>query len=494
MARFNYANTVQKTVNQAGFAAYQLTKKELLVSQALNSFFKSDKDFYGDVKTQMLNTVRDLLETDPVFVAKVAVFAREVFNLRTVSHVLMAEIANAVKGEEYVKRVVERAAIRPDDMTEILAYYLTTYGKPIPNSLKKGLQLAFRKFDAYQLAKYNRDNAIKLRDILRLTHPIALNDDQATMWGQLKNDTLPIPYTWETELSAKGNKKEVWEELIASKKVGYMAILRNLRNIVEAGVSDAHIKMVYDYLTNERAVIGSKQLPFRFKAAYDELKKMTITRGNPMVISRFMDAVEIALRISAVKNMTFFPGKTLFAVDVSGSMKSNYVNDKKTISAADIACLLAAIGNFITDEAITVSFDTRLYNVNLSKVGSIIENANGMKVCGGGTDITLPLQYLLQTKLNVDRIILISDNELNTTGYWHSDNIVVCQDLFNKYKAQVNPKTWMHSVDLVGYGTSQFSGDHVDRINGWSEKVFDYMKMVEQGMGGLVKQIEQIVL
>jgi hypothetical protein len=100
----------------------------------------------------------------------------------------------------------------------------------------------------------------------------------------------------------------------------------------------------------------------------------------------------------------------------------------------------------------------------------------------------------LQTKLNVDRIILISDNELNTTGYWHSDNIVVCQDLFNKYKAQVNPKTWMHSVDLVGYGTSQFSGDHVDRINGWSEKVFDYMKMVEQGMGGLVKQIEQIVL
>jgi len=113
-----------------------------------------------------------------------------------------------------VRRTLNEIIERPDDMTEVLAYYINTYGKPIPNSIKKGLADSFGKFDEYQLAKYNRKNAVKLKDILCLVHPKAKDEIQNDLWKRLLEDRLETPVTWETELSLKGNTKEVWERLI----------------------------------------------------------------------------------------------------------------------------------------------------------------------------------------------------------------------------------------------------------------------------------------
>ena len=119
-----------------------------------------------------------------------------------------------------------------------------------------------------------------------LVHPKAKDEKQQALFDKIVQDELAIPYTWETELSALGQikfdsedlKKEAvklkWEELIFSNKLGYMATLRNLRNILEAGVSKEALNKVCGFLSDAKAVANSKQLPFRFLAAYRELKEL----------------------------------------------------------------------------------------------------------------------------------------------------------------------------------------------------------------------------
>ncbi len=125
-----------------------------------------------------------------------------------------------------------------------------------------------------------------MKDALFLVHPKAKDEGQQTIFNKIAYDILETPYTWEVELSVLGQKKfadetekkqafkNKWEELIFSNKLGYMATLRNLRNILEAGVSPEAMGKVCNDLSDERAVLNSKQLPFRFLAAYRELKKL----------------------------------------------------------------------------------------------------------------------------------------------------------------------------------------------------------------------------
>jgi 60 kDa SS-A/Ro ribonucleoprotein len=402
-------------------------------------------------------------------------------HLRTISHVLVSELAKSTEGKEYVRRALNRIIERPDDMTEVLAYYMNTYGKPIPNSIKKGLADSFGKFDEYQLAKYNRKNAIKLKDILCLVHPKAKDETQNDLWKRLLEDRLVTPITWETELSAKGNTKETWERLINGNRLGYMAMMRNLRNIIKSGASN--INKVYEYLTDEERVLKNKQLPFRYYSAYKALKSEGI--GT----SKIYDALETAIKAST-KNITRLPGKTFIAADVSGSMNSR-ISAKSDMTCAEIAVLMLSIANYICEETITATFDTDIYTCSLSTQNGIIANADSINVNGGGTNINLPLYYLLDRKIFVDRIILLSDNEINR-GYTYNMSYggpKTCQALVEEYKKRVNPDVWVHAIDMQGYGTQQFKGKNVNIIAGWNEKVFDFISSVEQGMDSLIYKI-----
>jgi len=469
-----------KTINNEGATAYPMNDKEKLVTQVLTSFFNENK-FYGDNSQDILNTVRNVIKTEAKFVANLCIYARNEMHLRTISHVLVSELAKSTEGKEYVTKTLNKIIERPDDMTEVLAYYLNTYGKPIPNSVKKGLADNFGKFDEYQLAKYNRKNTIKLKDILCLAHPKAKDERQSDLWKRLLEDRLETPVTWEKELSTKGNTKETWERLIEENRLGYMAMLRNLRNIIKSGASN--LNKVYEYLTDEERVLKNKQLPFRYYSAYKTLKNEGI--GT----SKIYDALETAIKIST-KNIDRLTGKTLIAADVSGSMNFP-ISKKSDLTCAEVAVLMLSIANYICEETITKTFDNYLYTCNLATQNGIIANANSIKVNGGGTDITLPLRYLLDRKIFVDRIIILSDNEINreysyNTGYSRSST---CQALVEEYKKRINPDVWVHAIDMQGYGTQQFKGKNVNIIAGWSERVFDFISSVEQGMDSLIDKI-----
>ena len=343
MAKFNFKNT-NKTVNRDGFPAYKLQDKEQLVTAVLTTMFGEQK-FYGSTDSDIFVLATVLCGEDPAFVAKLACYARNVANMRSVSHVLACIIAH--EAHEYTRAVIRNIIVRPDDITEIMSCYLQMYGKPFPNALKREVAKQIQKFDEYSLAKYNsRGMSMKFRDVLRITHPTPKDEETEALFRKVLDDTLETPYTWETELSEKGNTKEVWDELIASGKVGYMALLRNLRNIVKSG---ADIKPVLDVLADPERVRKSRQLPFRFFSAYRMLEQ------ENLMTPEIHRALEKALTVS-VENLETIPGRTLIAVDVSGSMGS-YISRKTTVMCSEIAGLLGAMSSRICEDAAVCYFD-----------------------------------------------------------------------------------------------------------------------------------------
>jgi hypothetical protein len=471
MSKFNFFRNT--TVNKVGHVAFKMELKEKLITEVLTSFFNEGK-FYGDDSLDIVKDLRQVIKIDPKFAANLAIYARKEIHLRSVSHVIAAELAHDVQGKKYVRRVLNKIVERVDDMTEILSYYLNVYGKPIPNSLKKGLGDSFLMFDEYSLAKYNRAKEIKLKDIVNLVHPKPNNIEQSSMFKRLLEDNLETPFTWETVLSSEGNNKETWEKLIESNKLGYMAMLRNLRSIIKA--DPGNLNKVYEILENENRVKRSKQLPFRYYSAFNALY------NEGLGTSKIYDVLENAIRYST-SNIPRLSGKTFIATDVSGSM-GNRLSKKSDVTCADIGTVLMAIANSICDEAITSTFDTKFNLTPLATGNGIIANARSIKPTWGGTNLSLPIYHLLDNKIYVDRIIILSDSEINY-GYDR-----VCQDLINQYRQRINPNVWVHAIDLLGYGTQQFKGDKVNIIAGWNEKILEFIPNVEAGLSNIKDTIE----
>ena len=307
MAKFNLKPT-DRTVNRQGFPAYRMEDREKLVTAALTTMFGEPK-FYGSTDSDIVVLAARIAREDPAFLARLACYARNEENLRSVSHVLACVVAREAR--EYTRPVIRKVVVRPDDITEIMACYLQMYGKPFPNALKREVAQVLQRFNEYSLAKYNGGKrSLYFRDVLRITHPVPKDAETAALFRKVLDDSLETPYTWETELSARGNTKEVWEELIASGRVGYMALLRNLRNIVQSG---AYVTPVLALLSDPKRVKESRQLPFRFFSAFRMLEK------EGLMTPEIHRALEQALTLS-VENMETIPGRTLIAVDVSGSM------------------------------------------------------------------------------------------------------------------------------------------------------------------------------
>ena len=475
MAKFNTATT-SKTVNKSGHVAYKMKDKEKLVTQVLTSFF-NEKKFYGDNTEEMKRTIKSVIAKDPQFVANLAVFARREFNMRSVSHVLAAFLAHEVEGKPYTRKVVKAICLRGDDATEIMSCYLSMFGKPIPNALRKGIKDVMQGFDEYTLAKYKGEGkSVKMRDLLCLCRPNPKNEAQSDMWKRLLNGELETPYTWETELSANGNNAKTWEALIDSGKVGYMALLRNLRNILNAKPSN--VSKALATIENPEKVRRSKQLPFRFLSAYKELEGI----GG----SRVFDALENAIEAS-IENMPKLEGTTVIAVDTSGSMDSA-ISAKSKVRCYEIAMLLGLIANKICDDSIFYTFDTRIKKYAVSHRTGIL-GAVANSCCGSGTNMYLPFEKMIGDRIKADRIIILSDNECNDGGYWYSSKTV--QASADEYRRKTGNDIWVHAIDLQGYGTQQFHGAKTNIIAGWSEKVFDFIKLAEQGEGNLEKTIEQ---
>src|SRR5579859_1341786 len=310
--RYNLKAKISRQIfNHAGEKAWKLTPAMELYT-AVATAGLSDK-FYESAAGG-ITRIRELIRrNDPAFVARLAVYAREQMHLRSIPIVLAVELAYTHSGDHLVSKLIHRVVQRADEITALLSCYAQAnerYGVKKLNRLskqvQKGLVGAFNKFDEYQFAKYNRKTAVTFRDALFLVHPKAKDDVQQTIFDKIVKDELETPYTWEVELSAIGRQefasedgkqaaiRTKWEELIYSGRLGYMALLRNLRNILQAGVGAEAINKVCTTLADARAVANSRQLPFRFLSAYREVKEIESGYAGQL-----LDALEAAVLESA---------------------------------------------------------------------------------------------------------------------------------------------------------------------------------------------------
>jgi len=507
--RFN-SRTKDKTgaVNHAGAKAYTLTP-EMELYTAIATTMLNDS-FYEKADARLARIKNLITKVKTPFIAKLAVYAREEMNLRTAPVVLATELAKVHKGNDLVAKTVEKIVKRPDEITEILAYYQianertgTKKLNKISKQLQKGLAASFNKFDEYQFAKYNRATEVKLRDALFLVHPKARDEAQQLLFNKIVKNELAVPYTWETELSALGQQKFTseyakknaikakWEELISSRKLGYMALLRNLRNILESEVSKDHIKMVYDTLTNKTAVGNSKQLPFRFLAAYKELKAV-----NSGYTSYIMKALENALVLS-VQNMKGFDldTKVVIACDVSGSMQQP-VSAKSKVLMYDIGLLLGMLLQSRCENVLTGMFGDTWKTVPLPATG-ILANVDAFYKregeVGYSTNGYLVLKDLILKKYVADKIMLFTDTQLwdSNTKNQSAENTISHQ--WNAYK-KIAPNAKLYIFDLAGHKQAPLKVEQngVHLIAGWSDKVFDVMDAIEDGAHAMdaVQKIE----
>lgn len=462
--------------NISGHAAYGLDDRTRLVGMVLTSMVNEAK-YYGDNTESMIGLAESLCRRDGEFVAKLAIWARTRGNMRTVSHVLCAVVGHCCSGEPFVRpmaRVV--ASARVDDGTEILATHKMLYGDKVrwPHALQRGVADALGDASPTSLARWqSKSREWKLRDTLRVTHPRPLADDLDEAMGKAVAMELPMPKSWETEVSGRGNTKEVWDELVAENRLGTMALLRNLRNIIRSG---ADMGPVLARLSNPDAIRRSRLLPFRFVVAYKELMNENLV--SKAVFSALDDAM-----IASCENADQLPGSTAILIDSSGSMGMS-LSEKSVATCIDVAATFGAMACHLSDDAWVCQFDITAKSVPMSG-RSILSDVGRLAGVGGWTDMSAGFDLLMRSGFDADRVIVISDNEVN-----HGRNAVMRELV--EYRGKVGHDVWCHAIDVCGYGTVQFAGDKVNYISGWSDSVPRFISMAESGIGSLVDEVEAI--
>jgi len=463
MSRFNsVADT--KTDNLAGGQGFQESPKLKLISLVLTSFVKNQ--FYKNADTSIEELKELISKEDKLFVAKLALYARKEFGLRSISHVMAGELARHVKGQEWTKKFFDGIIYRPDDMTEILAYYYAKVAKTEPNALKKGFSLAFQRFGEYQLAKYRMEGKeVSLVDVANVVHPRHSEAIAKLIKGKLKNTE-----TWEAQLSSGKDKAQTWSDLLNENKLGYFALLRNLRNILEQAPNLTD--KIVEKLTNEQAIHKSLVLPFRFLSAIDAIQEASLpTQETRKVLVALNQAIDVSL-----SNVPRLDGDTLVIVDVSGSMQG------EPIKRASVFASVLYKAN--SADLMLFDYDARYVNANpidstLSIAQSIINNATG-----GGTNFNAPFSV---ANKSYQRIIVLSDMQ----GWIGYDSPVRA---FNEYKSRTQSNPKIYSFDLQGYGQLEFPEKNIYCLAGFSEKIFDIMKLLETDKKALIGMIEAIRL
>lgn len=474
MAKFN-TKKINTTVNLAGGDAYGMTPEYEFATMVLTSFVK---DQYYRTEEDGLEKVKDLLgKIDPKFAAKTAIYARNEFGMRSISHVVAGEIARSVSGEEWVRKFLSKVVHRVDDVTEILSYYLGQYEFPIPSRLKRGLGDALGQFNEYQLAKYRGEgNEVSLIDAVNLIHPrpTAVNTEALK---KLVAGTLKSVDTWEAKISATGSadnkdeaKKQAWTEMVTSKKIGYFALLRNLRNIMVN--APEVLDQAIEILLNKDLLKKSLVLPFRFQTAIEQFEGES-GKDARKIIGGLSQAVELSL-----ENVPTFDGETLVVVDGSGSMGGR---------PAQIASLFASILAKKNNADVIVFSDDAHY-ISINTQDSLMTIAKQFRFSCGGTNFPAPF---LKANRPYDRIVILSDMQ-----GWAGDDMWGNSPAkaFADYKKRTGANPRIYSFDLQGYGTLEFPKENVYALAGFSDKVFNVMKLLEQDRKALINTIEAVQL
>lgn len=485
MSRFATKTATPTATNLAGGAAYSQSPELELVSILLTSFAQ---DQYYRKSDETFETLKNVIaKCDKKFVAQSAIYARTVFGMRSITHVAASELAKHIGGEKWAKDFYTKIVFRPDDMTEILAYHLSKNGKE-SNAMRKGLAKAFDGFDKYAIAKYRGDGkSFKLIDVVNLVHPKPTEKNKEAITALVKGELKSFD-TWESELTKAGQvaeseeqktdlKKEAWEKLIKEKKLGYLALLRNIRNIMEQAPSV--LPEALQGLTNESWIKKTMIFPFQYLTAYKQFVSSN-TKEARLIAQALSNAVDISCQNVKALGLE---GTTLIAVDNSGSMGSP-VAKSPHMQMSELGALFGIVlGKAINADIMEFGDTARYIGYNLNDHSmDFAANFPSKNKVGHGTNFHSVLQ---KADKKYDRIIFFSDMQGWAGGYGTPEGDLKA---YNK-KFDANP--FIYSFDLAGYGTMQFKENRVFALAGFSDKIFDLMKVVEKDPQSIIAEIKK---
>lgn len=383
MARLNTASSIPKIHTHEGAVAKHINP-QMQLRRSVMSCLLWENEFYENDQT-IADRILEFAALCPAdYVAALAVEARNVHGLRHAPLMLLVDLIR--RGGSGVADAIADTIRRPDEMPELMAIYWRNGRRPLSKQLRLGLAKAFAKFSEYQLAKYDREGPIKLRDVLFLSHSKPRDAEHAALYKRVVDRSLAVPDTWEVGLSAGGDKKETFERLIRESKLGYMALLRNLRNMANSGCD---MDLVKSAILQRKG--ADLVLPFRYVAA---------ARACPQLEPE----IDIAL-CAAIADQPRMLGKTVILVDVSGSM-ADPLSARSDLTRMDAAASLASI---IHGDIRVFSFSNDIVEVpprrGMAGVDAIINSQHCL-----GTALGAAVAFINE-RVPHDRLIVITDEQ-----------------------------------------------------------------------------------
>lgn len=519
------ANSIPKpdTVNVQGYEAYSVDKWSRLISMLTT--LKVQDQFYKTASTQLTELkeiVDQCAKEDVLLTAKTIVWARCISDgMRTISHVATAlliphldtdlrkRILNLWNKKEQFGGVI----YRPDDMLSIVEVLRLT-GNKLPNALIKAFAKNLERLDPYSILKYKKD----MIDLINIVHPnpnngknVEYNGEQVSVLTAIMKGMSVSADTWEVAQSNAGQlvasavkegkiteaeakdlldeaKNENWTNLLKEGKLGILAAVRNIRNILTT-CDNVSLKLLCDLLSNGELIRKGKVLPHQLDLAY----KVVITEFNDSNSRQVLQALQKGYELAIPNLAEVMTGRTLAIVDVSSSMTSYSINKDGKISGQtgwssrgtnsynvtcyDQAMLLSATLAKATNADI-VQFDSTARRVSYSPnqgVFDLAESLNGRK--GGATHLNEAWKLVKGTKY--DRVVIFSDNECNG------------QSQVEAYKDYIRTTAdpYVYIVDMAAYGTVPLAGDKVKIYFGAG---YQWMDDILKGETSIYDRLEEI--
>lgn len=512
---------IEDTVNKQGYKAYSIDDELRLI--AMLNTLKLEPQFYRS-ENETMRELRDLIERiglkDPYFVCQAIKYSRCMRDgMRAINHLAAALVSPFISGKDYAKRFYSLynkktkeggCIFRPDDMSEIKEVYNALNKGTLSNAMKKGFAKAIEALDTYQLGKY-RSSVI---DMSNLVHPnsslskavITVDGKQMKALDAIMQGITVSADTWEVANSEAGQvvakavkegkldkaeaekvlaeaKNDNWESLLKDGKLGILAALRNIRNMMTNPRSEV-INSLCELLSNPEAIKRGMIQPYQMDIAYEILNEEFY---NSPYRKQVQDALVKGFELAIPNLKQALPGKTLVMVDCSGSMTWSCYNGKSRMrsSAAEKAGLLAAAiakatGADIIQFGTSASYMRYDSSLDVFSLGKKISTAHM-----GGTSIASAFECARRARKSYDRIILLSDNEANlgcTRRAYQSYIHDVCSP-------------YIYAVDLAAYGTAPLKND--DKVNyyyGYGYKLFDDIAASEFNPNMHIDAVRKVVI
>jgi len=530
MSKFNVPKpAAPKFQNAAGGISFVLDSKIDLVIRLL-SWFCNDGAYVS--KEQQQQEIRALIQAipDKQFVAKAAIFARTQWGMRSVSHLVTGELFRAgISKEPWARSFVDAVVERVDDMTEILAYWMSiafiknAKGRTkIPNAMLRGFRDAFGRFDTYQLGKYQaKSRSVSLVDLMRLVHPVPSprNEEglRKLVQGTLEADgTRQAAMVKATQDIQDPNEKQtaknaVWHQMLPT--MGVFELLKNLTHLIDEApelVDDACKKLM-----DLAAIKRSRIFPFRYYTALSMVAHHAEVSGASRALyPPVMQALGNALSI-ACENVPELQN-SLVVLDVSGSMQTPLTayaaamararrgrSAMNPISVKEAGALMASV-------LAARSWAELMVFASDAKMALYVSNENPLTLArqlatvdgynGHGTNFEAIFN---RASRSYDRIVIFSDmfgcmcgmaeGYKGASAWIHGGE---CTTAFAQYKQRTGADPYVYFVNLAGSGGSMLNprNPKVVQLAGFSEKLFDLISMWEQDPNVLVHEVEKIKL